>query len=674
VPLSSAADRGLADAVVVLAGTGAHRPGSGLAAVPAVRRTLTDLKRVLVSRCQVSPDNVTIVDPADPAALGDALEDAVQRAAGPLVFYFVGHGLVSEDGRLHLATRRTVVGRDYTALAYDTVRRRMRDSRSPLRIVILDCCFAGRAIDVLSPAGDVGVAADIEGVSVLTSAGREELAIARPDAAHTVFSGALLELLTQGDPGGPEFVTLDGAVRYVRGAMRDSGYPVPRYARTGRAGEVTITTNPGWRPGGALPVPPVPPEPPAAARAGRWQVAVGLAGVLAMVLAMLTSAGREGPDTTPLVIMARAGDVDTKLIRLWNAGHRKKVRVQALTGGPEDAHKQLIRHARSRTGAVDVYQIDVTETAEFAVGGYIVALPGPAPDTGGFLQNALQTCRYGDRLWALPFTTDAGLLYYRTDLVRDVPASLGEITAETTRVRATPAARRPGLQAGFAGQLGAGESRTVNALEAVWAAGGDVVTAGNRVDLQSPAARAGLRWLARGMRGPAMPVVLPSSLSADEGGTTRAFVTGRTLFMRNWSVPYRAVHSGSAVTSGVAALPGPGVLGGQNLAVASTSTQPLAARELIDFLTSPEVADLTFARESGAPARAEVYRAAETRSTYPYADLLRESVDRARLRPVTPHYRRFSQVFGDIVADAIDQDGRVTDAQVSSLEAALRGE
>jgi hypothetical protein len=53
----------------------------------------------------VARDNVTVVDPADPAALGDALEDAVQRASGPLVFYFAGHGLVSEDGRLHLATR-----------------------------------------------------------------------------------------------------------------------------------------------------------------------------------------------------------------------------------------------------------------------------------------------------------------------------------------------------------------------------------------------------------------------------------------------------------------------------------------------------------------------------------------------------------------------------------------
>ena len=591
MPLSSAPDLDLADAVVVLAGTGRHRPESGLAAVPAVRRTLAELKRVLVSRCRVAPANVVIVDPADPAALGDALEDAVQRAAGPLVFYFVGHGLVNEDGRLHLATRRTVVGRDYTALAYDSVRRRLRDSRSPLRIVILDCCFAGRAIDVLSPADDVAAVTDIDGVSVLASAGREELALAPADAEHTVFSGALLTLLTEGDPHGPELITLDSAVRYLRGAMRKSGYPAPRYARTGRVGELTVTTNPGWRPAPALPAAAVPDEASAPrARAGRRQVVVGLIGMLAMVLATLSAATLAGAPA-PLVVMARADDIDDRLVRLWNAGHEQQVNVLALSGGATDAHRQMIGHAVSRPGAVDIYQLDVTATAEFAENGYITELPGPPPGAGTFLVNPLQTCRYGGRLWALPFTTDAG-----------------------------PARSR------IAGRPGDSESSTVDAMEAVWAAGGDVVAADNRVDLQSPEARAGLRRLAR-----------------------------------------------APVVRDVTTLPGPRALAGQNLAVASTSTQPLAARELIDFLTSPEIAELTFARLSGAPAVAAVYSSHDIQAQYPYASALAESIGRARVRPITPHYRQFSRAFGEVVADAVKRDGKVTDAQVRELEAILRG-
>jgi multiple sugar transport system substrate-binding protein len=667
VPPNRATDPGLADAVVVLAGTGRHRQESGLEAVPAIGRTLADLKRVLIARCEVARDNVTVVDPADPAALGDALEDAVQRASGPLVFYFAGHGLVSEDGRLHLATRRTVVGRDYTALPYDVVRRRLRDSRSPLRIVVLDCCFAGRAIDVLGPADEAAAVADIDGVVVLASAGREELALAPAGAAHTIFSGALIKLLTEGDPDGPELFTLDSVVRFLRAAMKRAGYPAPRYARTGQVGELTLTTNPLRQP---TPAAPARPEPPAVtSRAGRWQVAVGLVGALGMVLAMLSGAGPGATGPDPLVIMARDGDVDHKLIALWNASHDQQVRVLGVPGGREDAYQRMVGLVQSGAQAVDVYQLDVTDTAEFAEEEHLIPLPGPPPDLEGFLQNPLRTCRYGGQLWALPFSTDAGLLYYRTDLVKKVPDSLDGISAETARVAAAPVAGRAGVEAGYVGQLGEGERRTVNALEAVWAAGGVGLTEDGRIDLRSAEARAGLSWLLRESRGPAMPVVLPGAMTADEGEATRAFVSGRTLFMRNWSVPGRDL---GAHPVRVERLPGPSVLGGQNLVVARTSTRPLEARELIDFLTSSAVAGVMFERRSGVTARVEAYAARETHRLHPQAGTVRAAIEEARLRPVTPRYRLVSEVFGEFVRRLSTGHGPVTEAEVRRLEAALR--
>lgn len=679
--MTSDPELGLADAVVVLAGTGQHRPESGLAVVPAVRRTLVELKRVLVTRCQVKPENVTIVNPADPAALGDALENAVQRASGPLIFYFVGHGLVNEDGRLHLATKRTIVGRDYTALSYDTVRRRMRNSRSPIRIVVLDCCFAGRAIDVLSPADEVAAVADIDGVSVLTSAGREELALAPTGAAHTIFSGALIKLLTDGDADGEEFVTLDGAVRYLRSAMKVSGYPTPRYARTDRVGELPVAANPRWRSNIVLPTSPTPDQRHVAQRRrGRWSVAVALVAALVGALTMYYS-GLVGADTEvgdPLVIWARKGDIDARLIDLWNANHpQKKVEVVALAGRTDDAHRTLINAAASKTPA-DVYQLDVTETAEFAADGYIIELSGTSPDISGFLRKPLQTCKFDDRLWALPFTTDVGMLYYRSDLVKKVPSTLADITAETERVRALPAAQRAGLEAGYVGQLSDAESLTVNALEAISAAGGQGVTANNRVVIQSAKAKAGLRWLARSLgRHTTIPVVLPNSLRLDESGTAQAFGGGRTLFMRNWTVMRQQLSSplkgGVSMTVGVARLPGPGVLGGQNLAVASTSTQPQAALELIKFLTSREVAALTFQRTSGVSTRADSYVNFETRREYPYVDDIRSSIDTAVVRPTTPNYQHFSKKFREVVLQALTKDGQVTDEQIQDLERILQG-
>src|ERR1019366_4063607 len=60
--------------------------------------------------------------------------------------------------------------------------------------------------------------------------------------------------------------------------------------------------------------------------------------------------------------------------------------------------------------------------SEFAAGGYIRSLQGRLPE-GGFLRQPLASGRDASgRLYAAPFTTDVGLLYYRSDLVPDASA------------------------------------------------------------------------------------------------------------------------------------------------------------------------------------------------------------------------------------------------------------
>jgi Mg-chelatase subunit ChlD len=274
---------GLADAVVLLVGTGDHRRGSGLRPVPAVRTSIDDLRWALIARCGVDPGAIISIDPANPFEFGEAIADAVETAAGPLVFYFVGHGLVSRRGALHLATRETRVGRDHTALAYDTVREYLRDSGSPVRLVVLDCCFSGRAVDVLGSVDDPAPATDIDGVYVLTSAGRDELALAPEGARHTVFTGALITLLTEGDPAGKDRITLDSAVDYLERRMLAASYPRPRYTRTGRVGELFLTDNAARSP---VPLPaPALVESAARRSRGGWFAALAGAALAAPVLA-----------------------------------------------------------------------------------------------------------------------------------------------------------------------------------------------------------------------------------------------------------------------------------------------------------------------------------------------------------------------------------------------------
>jgi hypothetical protein len=124
----------------VLIGTGCATGGSGaagLAGVPAVEATVTDLATTLVDRCGMTAGNVRVVlDPALPFGVGEALAEETRRAEDAMLVYFCGHGLVSLDGNLYLATAATDTRPGYlthTAVAYGQVRDAVLES--PARVI-----------------------------------------------------------------------------------------------------------------------------------------------------------------------------------------------------------------------------------------------------------------------------------------------------------------------------------------------------------------------------------------------------------------------------------------------------------------------------------------------------------------------------------------------------------
>ena len=96
------------------------------------------------------PENCRILlDPVTPREVDIALSEAAGavRAGGLLLVYFAGHGLIDAESReLFLALSDTVTAAVHaTAVPYDWVRRNVRRSAADRRVVILDCCYAGRA-------------------------------------------------------------------------------------------------------------------------------------------------------------------------------------------------------------------------------------------------------------------------------------------------------------------------------------------------------------------------------------------------------------------------------------------------------------------------------------------------------------------------------------------------
>ncbi|MFI1524775.1 caspase, EACC1-associated type [Kitasatospora cineracea] len=239
----------LPGARALIIGTGTHVPGSVLPDVPAAAETVRAISEELVTRCGLYPDHVrTVIDPQDPLVLGNALTATAEAAESLLLVYYVGHGLVGLDGELHLATRTTdhlTRGLAFRALRYSALREALASSRARSIVLILDCCYSGRAAPVAGAAG-LFEASYPGGGFVLASAAPEELALAPAGSRYTAFSGELLRLLREGDPAGPPQLTLGHTHRHLARTLPSRGFPEPYCRSEGRAGDLVLAANPAY--------------------------------------------------------------------------------------------------------------------------------------------------------------------------------------------------------------------------------------------------------------------------------------------------------------------------------------------------------------------------------------------------------------------------------------------
>ncbi|XVS65971.1 extracellular solute-binding protein [Actinosynnema sp. CA-299493] len=292
----------------------------------------------------------------------------------------------------------------------------------------------------------------------------------------------------------------------------------------------------------------------------------------------------DGRDTT-------ANGQVRKLVERWNerADRREEVAFVEMPNTTDGHRAQLtaraqdLRDVRGGPDCYDVMAVDTVWTAPFAAAGHLVELDPADFGVDRMLPQAVEAAKTpdGERLWAVPWRSDAGLLYYREDVLADAGVEPPTTWAEL-RWQASTIAGRYGLK-GYVAQLGRYEGLTVNAAEAIWAHEGDL----RHPD--SPQAKEGVRALADGVARGWIP---GEALEYDENTSLAEFMAGRALFMRNWPFAGPRLDDGekSAVVGRWAAvpLPGPSALGGWNLAVSRCSAHQATARRFIQFVTGVE--------------------------------------------------------------------------------------
>ena len=216
--------------------------------LPAVHNNLTGFRDVLVTPALggLSAGNCTVVaEPAAPVDVYRALRQQAAAAEDTLLVYFTGHGRTGSRNELWLCLPDTDPDElPYSALPYDELRRVVADSRATKKVVILDCCFSGRALADQAGGeetilGQVGIA----GTYLLTATAANALALAPPGEQYTAFTGALLGLLTRGIPDGQELLTFGQIFPHLQYALTSRQLPRPRQQGSDTIAHLALVRN-----------------------------------------------------------------------------------------------------------------------------------------------------------------------------------------------------------------------------------------------------------------------------------------------------------------------------------------------------------------------------------------------------------------------------------------------
>jgi multiple sugar transport system substrate-binding protein len=321
-----------------------------------------------------------------------------------------------------------------------------------------------------------------------------------------------------------------------------------------------------------------------------------------------------------------------------------RVELIPLPADADQQREQLVRRLAARDPDIDLMGMDVIWTPEFAEAGWILPWPeGAAREASeGRLEAPLASARYRGLLWAAPFTTNAQLLWYRTDRVDHPPGTWDEMLdmAETLGDDGTIEAQGERY-----------EGLTVFFVSLLASAGGTVLeeapgdSSAAAAALSPDPTRAALRILERLAHSPAAD---PGLARAREDQARRAFETGKASFMVNYTFVWPSARENAPqVWRNMGWARWPGVypdrpsrvtVGGINLGVGAYSRHPKLAFRAASCIASAENQRVAAARGGLPPTTAALYDEAGVRETFPFADLLRQTLQDAVQRPRTPFY------------------------------------
>lgn len=380
-----------------------------------------------------------------------------------------------------------------------------------------------------------------------------------------------------------------------------------------------------------------------------------------------------------------ASDSATELESTFEAAN-PDIDVEIIQG-PESATDLLgtyLQTFEAQSDEIDVLNIDVIWPGDLAEHLLDMYEYGAQDVVDAHFPAIVENNTRDGRLVGIPFYTDAGLLYYRTDLLEKYgydgpPATWAELEEMAQTIQDGEQAEGNQDFTGFVWQGNAYEGLTCDALEWIksWG-GGEIVSPEGEITINNPQAVEALDTAA-GWVG----TISPQGVTAFQEEEARAiWHAGNAAFMRNWPYAYsrsQSVEDDSQVVDlfGIGPLPaGPdgspaATLGGWQIAVSKYSANPDEAARFALFLTSEEGQKINALNDSLLPTIESLYSDDEILANTPFFADLFDVFTNAVARPSTitaPNYNQTSVAFFNAVHGVLTGE---TDAQTAVEELEL---
>ncbi|CAD5932039.1 ABC transporter substrate-binding protein [Planktothrix agardhii] len=384
-----------------------------------------------------------------------------------------------------------------------------------------------------------------------------------------------------------------------------------------------------------------------------------LIGVIISIL-MIKPAFTQQPVTLKVLVQALESTQWQPIINSFHQTH-PKIRLEVVKAPNNSNLVEDLYTSAYLLGdsPYDLVYMDVVWVQKFAAAGWLEDLtkkvdPQKLTD---YIQGDVQGGKYQNKLYRMPFRTDVGMLYYRTDLLEKAglkpPKTFQDLLTTSQTLQNQNLA-----QWGYVWQGKQYEGLAAMFTEILQGYGGFWVNPETQaIGLDAPESIEAVNFLRQTIEQSISP---PGVTTYAEEETRRLFESGNTVFLRNWPYVYAlAANSpirGKYGIQPMVNLPGKqsgACLGGWGFGISKSSKHQREAWQVIEYFNQPDIQRQYFLETGYVPSQKSLFTDDILVAKYNYLPALLQGAENAVLRPPIPQYAQVSDILQRYLSAAL---------------------